>query len=405
MKPGMKRTLLLLTVASALSLAAAELILRTVSPPCQTGIFNPLTPNGRLYGWGPRPNTRTVIVHPDSETVHYYRTNSQGWRDVEHAYQKPAGRLRILVVGDSHTYGLTASLDHLYTRRLEALLRDRGWAGVEVISLAVPGWGTDQALEAIQTEGLRYRPDVVVYQFCDNDLLDNLQDEELGMVDGYSHLEPFLYRMQGDSLVRTHRDRHLGWKAHVRYYLQGSVLVHHTYSFLKQVREARRGEKLSHREWRLRQVQEIKSRLTRADYEVLFSDPPAERAVRSWALTEAMIRRMQEACRAGGAELAVLVESDSARRDWYLRWEAVRSDSAGDFMVLEGARRDLDFFTPVRRLREACARLGVPVAPTLRRYHRFELDPHLNPAGQEAMARDLADFLVSWPAFPQSAGK
>jgi lysophospholipase L1-like esterase len=42
-----------------------------------------------------------------------------------------------------------------------------------VIQLAHGGWSTDQELEALKQEGLRYNPDLIILQFCTNDLFEN----------------------------------------------------------------------------------------------------------------------------------------------------------------------------------------------------------------------------------------
>src|SRR5690606_26268885 len=97
-------------------------------------------------------------------------TNPGGWKDVEHALAKPPGAKRVLVLGDSVTWGVVP-LENLYTRRLEALLRRRGIAGAEVIAMAVAGWGTDQQLEALTLEGLAFEPDIVVLQFDGSDIV------------------------------------------------------------------------------------------------------------------------------------------------------------------------------------------------------------------------------------------
>ena len=62
--------------------------------------------------------------------------------------QKPPGAFRILIFGDSHTFGLP-ELSKLYPRQLEAILHERGYTDVEVITISGPAWGTDQYVEAL----------------------------------------------------------------------------------------------------------------------------------------------------------------------------------------------------------------------------------------------------------------
>ena len=68
-----------------------------------------------------------------------YGNNSLGFRDVEHAAEKPEGVFRILVLGDSFTYGAGVAFEETYPRRLEAMLNGRRGPHpkVEVINAGV----------------------------------------------------------------------------------------------------------------------------------------------------------------------------------------------------------------------------------------------------------------------------
>ena len=97
------------------------------------------------------------------------RANSLGFRDREHALQKPEGAYRILVLGDSITQGLGVKHDRdLFTAVLERRLGARG-ADAEVLNFGVSGYNTQQEVETLRDKGLRYAPDLVVLAFCVND--------------------------------------------------------------------------------------------------------------------------------------------------------------------------------------------------------------------------------------------
>ncbi|MBI4318547.1 MAG: hypothetical protein HY675_08660 [Chloroflexi bacterium] len=104
---------------------------------------------------------------------HQFAYNSEGWRDTSHAYEKPAGVTRIVVLGDSFSWGYGVAQSDAYPALLPALLRGEG-VDTEVITMAMPGWGPNQELVALTYEGLRYKPDVVVVQFAGNDYADSL---------------------------------------------------------------------------------------------------------------------------------------------------------------------------------------------------------------------------------------
>lgn len=109
-------------------------------------------------GWKNIPNFQaTTLGRP-------LNINSKGLRDREYPYEKPTGTVRILVLGDSMTWGLGVADDEMFTEVLERRYAKEGMA-VEVINTAVSGWGTDQQYLFLQSEGLKYQPDVVLLNF------------------------------------------------------------------------------------------------------------------------------------------------------------------------------------------------------------------------------------------------
>jgi hypothetical protein len=96
-----------------------------------------------------------------------YRTNADGLRDAPRG-ERRAGVARVLVFGDSYTFGWGVADSEPYPQRAEALLRADGLA-VEVINAGVPGYNTEQ--EALLLAALlpRHRPDMVVLGYVVND--------------------------------------------------------------------------------------------------------------------------------------------------------------------------------------------------------------------------------------------
>jgi hypothetical protein len=99
------------------------------------------------------------------------RINSLGFRDRrDYALDKPPNTLRILVLGDSVTFGHGTLDDTTYPYLLEQRLR--GWrpdVNWEVWNLGVPGYNTRQELDYLKEIGPRAQPDVVVVGFYPND--------------------------------------------------------------------------------------------------------------------------------------------------------------------------------------------------------------------------------------------
>jgi len=113
-----------------------------------------------------------------------FRTNSQGFRDVEHAFEKPPGVFRILGLGDSYTAGSGAPLDDSYLYRLERMLRlDRP---VEIVKAGQPRYWTEPERLLLETVGVKYHPDLVLVGFTPNDVTDTyLGTSAVKVRDGY----------------------------------------------------------------------------------------------------------------------------------------------------------------------------------------------------------------------------
>jgi hypothetical protein len=132
---------------------AARLLLpnRSLEPavPRSVGQFD------ELLGWSLKP-----LSYGSSSRTGYkieYRINSKGLRDDETSYEKPEGTFRIVLLGDSLTFGFGVPIEKHFSTLLEGYFRD-----VEVINMGVGGFGVDQELIRLQTEGFRYEPDLVL---------------------------------------------------------------------------------------------------------------------------------------------------------------------------------------------------------------------------------------------------
>jgi hypothetical protein len=169
-----------------------------------------------IYGWEPRPGAVSSI-EGQRTTI-----NVQGHRGAVHPHQRTPGRTRLLVLGDSVAFGFGVADGETFSADLE---RD----GYEVVNLAVPGYGTDQALLRLEREGLAYHPDAVLLHFClQNDFVDNASTTYF--YDGL-HPKPY-FTLEGGALV-PHLDHlrlgplaRVGLWLHERSFLFNRVLGH-----------------------------------------------------------------------------------------------------------------------------------------------------------------------------------
>lgn len=101
--------------------------------------------------------------------------NALGFRDSrDYAVEKSPETFRILVLGDSVTFGHGCLFETTYPRLLEQRLRDRNprvnW---QVWNLAVPGYNTSQELAQLREVAAPWQPDLVIVGVFINDLDDN----------------------------------------------------------------------------------------------------------------------------------------------------------------------------------------------------------------------------------------
>lgn len=121
-----------------------------------------------------------------------FSIDSEGFRDTrDFAYRKPEGTVRVLVLGDSFTIGYEVDQSETYAAVIERYLEKRG-IRAEVINAGMSGSSNAEELVVLQTEGIKYDPDVVVVGFFRNDIGDNTRAG--------------LFRLEGDSLVVARRE-------------------------------------------------------------------------------------------------------------------------------------------------------------------------------------------------------
>ena len=140
-----------------------------------------------LYGPGAE-----LIFRYDSNPRGYFdadnsltsRLNNHGFRGRDVSKKKPEGVFRIMVVGDSFTFGEGVRLEDTFVARLEGILRDGPAPAVEVLNFGIGSWGARSeyfyrarpASDWVKAEyvylvkeGLQFQPDLVLLVFTPND--------------------------------------------------------------------------------------------------------------------------------------------------------------------------------------------------------------------------------------------
>jgi lysophospholipase L1-like esterase len=145
----------LTAVLAVLALAALEAWLRWTIPPMREGTLFQYTLESKRY----------KVMKPHADMRVYgtrVRTNDLGFRDNRAAVPgKRPGEFRIVVLGDSFTFGPGVEYEHLYTSLLQARLA-RAHPEAHVINLAVEGYNIVQYQAVLEEVGLRLEPDLVL---------------------------------------------------------------------------------------------------------------------------------------------------------------------------------------------------------------------------------------------------
>jgi lysophospholipase L1-like esterase len=137
--------------AIGLTLVAFESFLRHRSP--RRGLPPNGTIGGVLYTWG-----------------HAVRKNRFGARDREPVLPKPGGVFRVMVLGDSLTWGAGLAEHDRYTAVAERALRARfPERGVELLNFGFAGGPTVAERDFLRAHAPAIEPDLVVVGFCLND--------------------------------------------------------------------------------------------------------------------------------------------------------------------------------------------------------------------------------------------
>ncbi len=161
-------------------LAAGEVFIRIFAP-------QPMLPRYVCpTSYGIRGNTPSMTYrHKAPEYSIELRINAQGIRaDGQIPYEKPSGIRRVLLLGDSFGMGYGVSLEDMFLTRMVESLKAAGVPS-EPVNLSVSGFGNSEELVALQEEGFRYAPDLVVVAWHRTDLEDNVRSNLYALEDGH----------------------------------------------------------------------------------------------------------------------------------------------------------------------------------------------------------------------------
>lgn len=203
LSPGKKVLfwLILMLLSALVGLLSGEIGVRVLSP--QQEAMRWFVSSER-YGFRMKSDFRQNYHYLGSDFAMDVETNSLGLRDQEYDLTRSDDR-RVLLLGDSFTFGYGVNPQDTFDAKLETLLNQTGtrWS---VINAGHGGWGTLQETLYARDHFQLFRPEVIVLTFCGNDPIDDLlftqqmTDSERGVlyfpgkvwVRDHSHLYRFI---------------------------------------------------------------------------------------------------------------------------------------------------------------------------------------------------------------------
>ena len=313
-----------------------------------------------VRGYTPGPG----VVHFDRNREYqvWLRHNSAGFRSPEIAREAPPDRTRLMVVGDSQTYGTGVENDEAYPAVLERLD-----PSLQVINAGVPGYGPDKQLLLLRETIGTWSPDLVVLAFFWNDLFDARQAEYNRPVlrDGKVHFVPPEPASPEHPAFRVFNARK---EKRARRYAIVPV-------------ESRLYRFVSDRTKLLRYA--IQARLGGEERRALpRAFAPGEEDA-AWPLCYALLREIAQVARTGGARFALLVVPDQVQVEPDVSVYAIPDAlwKVQERIAAFAAREGIALIDPLDAMRARRQRDGRPL------YHRR--DRHLNPEGHRHMGELL----------------
>jgi lysophospholipase L1-like esterase len=168
-------SLLVLAITIGLTLGLLEIGLRLVAPQIPPWIGAGLYVPDRAARYRNAPH---AAIPYDSHEIHtVYRINGQGLR-ADQDYGPPApDRFRLLVLGDSMTFGVGVNGDQAYPALLNGSHAADGRL-VESLNAGVCGYGTDNEVAWLHAYGWAFKPDMLLVGFY---VGNDVRDVMLGM--------------------------------------------------------------------------------------------------------------------------------------------------------------------------------------------------------------------------------
>lgn len=375
-----------------LSLVMIEAVLRAFYPqyggkPAQ---FHP------TLGLSLIPNFDGIYISQGHQSVTHIRTNSLGFRDSEVLIPKPDDVFRILVLGDSITFGLGVKEEEVFPEALEEVLNGNAKAGsaqFEVINAGVPGYGTTQELLQYQLYGRQLNPNLVILAFLvSNDLLDNLCIDQILPDHTFVRVSPTkpCFALRNGELIEVHSPQRPRDAPNQKKLSFNAKTLHTCVFFRSKVKNILTSNV---------EVIELVSNLgidVRAPMPSTFSWY-MEECGEGWSLTEKLLDRLKEEVTADGGRLVVVVlPSRPQMTGQYLQLtQLLFANSKETAEFLADSTRPQDLLIGWGKKEQVAVLDCLPdIEEAASTQSLYLQDGHFNPAGHRVVARLIYNYLT-----------
>lgn len=161
--------LILILIGSSGGLIIAEIALRLILPTHKTNYARAIVLEDPTTGQTVhKKNMDELIYSGEAEREVRIKTNAEGYVGKDYPVEKPPGKKRIAILGDSYVAALQVDVEQNFSSQLEGKLKD-----TEVLNFGVGGQGTVEELLRYEAYVKKYQPDLVVLVFYPNDFENN----------------------------------------------------------------------------------------------------------------------------------------------------------------------------------------------------------------------------------------
>ncbi len=357
------KSFLLLIFSMLMTILGIEIAMRIWDPPLANPGMIQIHRASPVFDWELVPGSSGF-----GSLGEFYGINSAGFRDTEHLLKKGSNIHRIMVIGDSFTFGMRVNLGDTYPKQMERMLNTAKIKS-EVINCGVIGYDMWQHCEMLKRKVIPYQPDLVVLGLFFDDVISSGPGNE--KLKGYKGRNPFVKRHRGLGRILS--------RSSVWYFLKNkNTMLEYKYRY-------RRGYNY------LKNIEDRKKKWGPANpdnknYKVMSGNVKKEKYLEFSNLLKQFV---STANKAGAGVLVTMIPDSVQLKEPHMQFVN-------------------------RFVEKACAELAVPfidMTPVLEAeddlgsLYLFPIDAHNSPKGLKLIAKSISDYIFETGLFTNAIHK